>query len=102
VDFQYVGGGCGMKDITYFLGSCLNEDECEAREEELLSYYFQRLGEALPWDQEAMQALETEWRELYPVAWTDFFRFLQGWSPGHWKLNSYSRRLANQVLQAMP
>ncbi len=102
VDFQYVGGGCGMKDVTYFLGSCLNEDECEAREEELLAYYFQRLGEALQWDQESMQALETEWRELYPVAWTDFFRFLQGWSPGHWKLNSYSRRLANQVLKAMP
>jgi hypothetical protein len=102
VDFQYVGGGCGMKDVTYFLGSCLNENACEAREEELLTYYFQRLREALQWDQASMQALETEWRELYPVAWTDFFRFLQGWSPGHWKLNSYSRRLANQVLKAMP
>ena len=24
VDFQYVGGGCGMKDVAYFLGSCLS------------------------------------------------------------------------------
>ena len=28
VDFQYVGGGCGMKDVAYFLGSCLTEEEC--------------------------------------------------------------------------
>ena len=101
IDFQYVGGGCGMKDVAYFLGSCLNEDECEAREEELLAFYFQRLNEALQWDHASMQSLEAEWRELYPLAWTDFFRFLEGWSPGHWKINSYSQRLAKRVLQAM-
>ncbi len=28
VDFQYVGGGCGMKDVAYFIGSCLAEEEC--------------------------------------------------------------------------
>ena len=28
VDFQYVGGGCGMKDVAYFLGSCLSGSEC--------------------------------------------------------------------------
>ncbi|MDH3982074.1 MAG: ecdysteroid 22-kinase family protein, partial [Kiritimatiellaceae bacterium] len=32
VDFQYVGGGCGMKDVAYFLGSCLAETECERQE----------------------------------------------------------------------
>jgi hypothetical protein len=99
IDFQYVGGGCGMKDVAYFLGSCLNEDECEQRENDLLAYYFRELDQALSWSREPMRALEAEWRELYPLAWTDFFRFLQGWSPGHWKINSYSQRLANQVLQ---
>ena len=46
-------------------------------------------------------ALEQDWRELYPVAWTDFYRFLQGWSPGHWKLHRYSERLAREVLGSL-
>ncbi|QHI68904.1 phosphotransferase [Tichowtungia aerotolerans] len=101
VDFQYVGGGCGMKDVAYFLGSCLNEDECEEREDELLDYYFGTLEKCMGGGSASFQALETEWRALYPVAWTDFFRFLQGWSPGHWKINSYSMRLARQVLKEL-
>ena len=31
VDFQ-VGGGCGMKDVAYFIDSCLYDEECEALE----------------------------------------------------------------------
>ena len=100
VDFQYVGGGCGIKDLAYFLGSCLDEDECERREEELLDCYFGYLGNSIralgaPTDTAALIA---EWRELYPIAWTDFHRFLKGWSPGHWKLNTYSERMAAKVL----
>ncbi|WP_372847347.1 phosphotransferase family protein [Pontiella sp.] len=100
VDFQYVGGGCGMKDVAYFLGSCLSEGECERQESALLDCYFAELEAALSARNRALdfKALEADWRALYPVAWTDFFRFLQGWSPGHWKIHRYSRRLANQVL----
>ena len=29
VDFQYVGKGCGMKDVAYFISSCFNEEDCE-------------------------------------------------------------------------
>ena len=43
-------------------------------------------------------ALEADWRALYPFAWADFFRFLQGWSPGHWKLHRYSTRLTDEVI----
>lgn len=103
VDFQYVGGGCGMKDVAYFIGSCLDEDGCEKHEAALLDCYFSALGKAL----EALQpgldavAVESEWRELFPLAWTDFHRFLKGWSPGHWKINSYSERVAREVLAGM-
>lgn len=100
VDFQYVGGGCGMKDVAYFIGSCLDEDACEAREAELLDHYFATLRTALAAKQPAIDAdaIEMEWRTLFPVAWTDFHRFLKGWSPGHWKINSYSERVAREVL----
>lgn len=100
VDFQYVGGGCGMKDVAYFIGSCLSEAECERREAELLDYYFERLRSALIEEKPEVDAgaVEREWRRLYPVAWTDFHRFLKGWSPGHWKINDYSERLARTVI----
>lgn len=100
VDFQYVGGGCGIKDVAYFIGSCLDEDECEYREAQLLDVYFQALGQALHSKKAGInfKAVEEDWRALYPVAWTDFYRFLKGWSPGHWKINAYSERLADEVL----
>ena len=103
VDFQYVGGGCGMKDVAYFISSCFNEDECERRESTLLDRYFELLHAALGRSDQAIdsRALEANWRELYPVAWTDFFRFLQGWSPGHWKAHRYSQRLASEVLNSL-
>jgi len=100
VDFQYVGGGCGMKDVAYFIGSCLYEDQCEQHEAALLDTYFSALSEALVSRGRAVDptAIEQEWRALYPVAWTDFHRFMKGWSPGHWKIHGYSERLARQVL----
>jgi thiamine kinase-like enzyme len=100
VDFQYVGGGCGMKDVAYFIGSCLDEHECERLEQILLDAYFDALQKALANQRPTVdaKAVEAIWRPLYAVAWTDFYRFLEGWSPGHWKIHSYSERLANEVV----
>lgn len=100
VDFQYVGGGCGMKDVAYFIGSCLNEDQCQQQETALLDYYFFILKQALAIHHKTIDsdAVEQDWRSLYPVAWTDFHRFIKGWSPGHWKINSYSERIARDVV----
>ena len=103
VDFQYVGGGCGMKDVAYFISSCLDEDESERQAPGLLDRYFSFLSGALERSGNAIDfaALEADWRALYPLAWTDLYRFLQGWSPGHWKLHRYSERLANEVLDSL-
>ncbi|GAA4966722.1 oxidoreductase family protein [Algibacter aquimarinus] len=98
VDFQYVGGGCGMKDVAYFIGSCLNESDCERLESKILDTYFTHLHKALG---KTNEALENEWRALYRVTWADFHRFLKGWSPGHWKINSYSERITAEVIKKL-
>ncbi|HKK80350.1 MAG TPA: phosphotransferase [Phaeodactylibacter sp.] len=96
VDFQYVGGGCGMKDVAYFVGSCLDEKDCERLEAQILDTYFACLQSELG---QSNEALEREWRPLYRVAWADFHRFLKGWSPGHWKINGYSERVTAEVIK---
>ena len=103
LDFQYVGGGCGMKDVAYFLGSCLDEEIIATKEEELLNMYFDSLTAALIGRQSAVDpvAVIAEWRELYPYAWADFHRFLKGWCPSHWKLNGYSERMTAGVLKGL-
>ena len=95
LDFQYVGGGCGMKDVAYFVGSCLSDTECERLESDILDQYFRFFHKEFDLPN---MALEAEWRSLYRVAWADFHRFLKGWSPGHWKINSYSERVTQEVI----
>ncbi len=77
VDFQYVGGGCGMKDVVYLV-SCIEEE----RAQPAIERYFDHLRDALAGHPEA-RAIEDEWRRLTPLAWADLERFLSGWSPGH-------------------
>lgn len=101
VDFQYVGAGCGMKDVIYLLSSCLNDSECAEWEGELLEYYFRVLESALYSEGSRLvfNDLETEWRKMYPIAWADFSRFLLGWMPTHKKLNTYSSKMVNHALK---
>lgn len=103
VDFQYTGGGVGVKDLAYFIGSCLYEEECEKFEALLLDHYFSVLkNRIISLDKNIdLKYLEKSWRDLYPVAWTDFHRFLKGWSPGHWKINGYSERITKEVLKKL-
>lgn len=103
VDFQYVGGGVGVKDVAYFLGSCLNEDDCESQQDVLLDFYFRTLRDALirhPNDA-PFASIEEQWRELYRWAWADFTRFMLGWCPGHAKLNRYSQQVTESVLKGL-
>ena len=103
VDFQYVGGGCGMKDVAYFLSSCLDPGELDGLAGPYLDDYFavlrEYLGQRLSRDE--LTELESEWRSLYAFAWADFYRFLAGWSPGHWKIDTYSARMTDEALDAL-
>lgn len=97
VDFQYIGGGCGIKDVAYFLSSVLTDGECESQAEAHLDTYFTQLRHYLPTNIDAA-AVETEWRALYPAAWADFHRFLAGWAPDHWKIHRYTRHMTEVAL----
>lgn len=103
VDFQYVGGGCGMKDVAYFLGSCLDEKNLFLTESELLTFYFSALKNRLKKLRPNISfvELEKEWRLLYPICWSDFSRFLNGWMPNHSKLNGYSKEMIDLTLKRL-
>ncbi|NUO54576.1 MAG: phosphotransferase [Polyangiaceae bacterium] len=75
VDFQYVGGGSGMRDVAYLLHGSASG----AAERRALDFYFEHLRASLaplPFD---AVGVEEEWRELYAAAGSDFDRFLAGW-----------------------
>ena len=92
-----------MKDIAYFIGSCLNEHECDHWESELLDHYFNTLSEDVKVKNPDIDVnrLISDWRSLYPVAWTDFHRFIKGWITENWNSNSYSERVSRKVLEKL-
>jgi hypothetical protein len=107
VDFQYVGGGVGVKDVAYFLSSCLTDSELERAAQSYVDDYFRELESALqarapfalPID---FSALEAEWRTLYPFACADFYRFLLGWAPSSTGRERYLASVTRAVLDADP
>jgi aminoglycoside phosphotransferase (APT) family kinase protein len=102
VDFQYAGGGCGMKDVAYFLSSCSDEGY-DPHERQHLDRYFALLRAALALraDPVDADALETEWRALYPIACADFYRFLAGWAKEHWRRDGHGQRVIRDVLRTL-
>ena len=102
VDFQYTGAGVGMKDVAYFLSSCVSATACEREIPRHLDTYFAALRAELEGHGQLSSSdiaeLEREWRELFPWAWVDFQRFLLGWAPGHAQGDRYSERLTREVL----
>jgi hypothetical protein len=102
VDFQYVGGGCGMKDVAYFLSGG-SSNAAEALEGRQLDTYFGHLRRALGERDEPVDvdALESEWRALYPIARADYHRFLAGWAKDYWRRDAYAQRLVRDVLRGL-
>ncbi len=101
VDFQYTGGGCGIRDFAYFLDSCFPEETVERIAEPMLKFYFSELKNALVKYEKTIDTskLEKQWWELFPVAWADFYRFLRGWSGGRWNGGKFTQRLIKEVLE---
>ncbi|MEL0630521.1 phosphotransferase [Psychromonas aquatilis] len=103
VDFQYVGGGCGMKDLILFISSAIPPEHCARLQNSLIDYYFACLSEAVVATGKGIDPMKLEqaWRPLYAIAWADFQRFVKGWSPNHWKINDYTENLTAQALSSL-
>ena len=88
---------------SYFLSSCLEPAALSREAPPLLDHYFDALRQhAAPKLSAAQHSeLEAEWRDLYVFAWADFYRFLAGWSPQHWKIDTYSEAMTEQALAAL-
>lgn len=101
VDFQYVGGGVGVQDLAYLLGSALPENELDKHLSYLLDHYFAELARKLMEQGESQafaQSVVEEWQMLFLIAWADFQRFIMGWAPTHHKNTTFSRDLTHQAL----
>ncbi len=111
VDFQHTGLGCGMKDVMCLLDSCLDPFEAAVATPDLLDLYFRVLAAALNERSEAegttsrewadAAAVEHEWRRLFPIAWADYYRFLDGWAPGKYPPEGYAEEMLNQALHSL-
>ena len=89
-----------MKDVALFMSSAVGPSQCAEMEAWVLDTYFNALAKALEHYQPELDVsvVEQEWRPLFAVAWADFQRFVKGWSPEHWKINSYTEALTLRAL----
>lgn len=93
-DFQYVGKGIGVIDVMYFLGSCLDDAALKSVADDYLNRYFDTFTQALKRYQPSVNPAHvvSSWQALWCYAWSDFYRFLAGWSPDHAKINGYMQQ----------
>lgn len=101
VDFQYVGAGCGIKDVAYFFSSVWESDECLAQAADALDVYLEELRRELRARRPELDAdaVAAEWQSLYPAAWADLQRFLLGWAPGYFEGHTYAGRMLRLATQ---
>lgn len=99
-DFQYVGSGIGLQDVMLFMTSVFNGDACAKYESSILNLYFEILHKALSntMSMKECELLEREWRTLWPIVWSDFYRFLNGWKPEHKKITQFMQKKFVEVL----
>ncbi len=103
VDFQWVGGGCGVRDLALLLDRCLEEEGCLVQADRWLDFYFHLLrqelearGRSVPFE-----AVEAEWRRLFPIAWCDHERLWFGWGRGEYRVGPYTERMMELTERAL-
>jgi thiamine kinase-like enzyme len=101
VDFQYVGRGVGVKDVMLFLTSVISFKENESQIDYHLEVYFDALAASLSryHPDIHVEDVEQAWRPLFGLAWADFQRFMKGWCPTHFKVNSFTEAIVDKALR---
>ena len=94
-DFQYVGGGSGMKDVAYVFTSSLAPGIAEEHVDELLEYYHTELTNRLP-PQAAEEYTQDVMRRHFDLAVADFVRFMAGW--GAWGNTRWAEKITRNVV----
>uniref|UniRef100_A0A7S4K565 CHK kinase-like domain-containing protein n=1 Tax=Odontella aurita TaxID=265563 RepID=A0A7S4K565_9STRA len=109
VDYQYVGGGFGMKDVVMLLVSSVDSGTmCHGKRErvlELLRYYREALAENLrsigrvPADRVAAYSFDAAVQH-YELCLMDYVRFMAGW--GFWGENCrYAQDECRRIIEDM-
>ncbi|MCF6434327.1 aminoglycoside phosphotransferase family protein [Pseudoalteromonas sp. MMG022] len=100
-DFQYLGSGLGIQDVMLYFTSVFDNDGLYTHADELLEYYFVKLADNLitKHSMQNSRDIVSCWRELWPVVWSDFHRFLLGWKPDHFKINDYMCEQSQNTLR---
>ncbi|GAB4815396.1 hypothetical protein N2152v2_002442 [Parachlorella kessleri] len=97
-DFQYCGGGFGVKDVVYLLASSVDAAVVQQHEPALLEYYHSELvGRLGPEKGEAYTA--EVMAQHYALALLDYVRFMAGW--GFWGNVSWAKKKARQYLKEL-
>jgi hypothetical protein len=81
VDFQYIGGGCGMKDLAYFVGSCFRDEDAEEIEQVVLDFYFSQVRELVENEDFQISADELESAPPLPSGLGRFSPIYEGLEP---------------------
>lgn len=101
-DFQYTGGGDGMKDVAYLLCSSTQRQVIQQSEGELLRHYHQTLLSHLKLQQGGeLEELEKKYpftlmMERFELALLDYVRWMAGW--GMWGNAEWAKKKAKLTL----
>ena len=97
-DFQYCGGGDGMKDVAYLLVSTVQGKVLDLHENELLRHYHDQLTRRLPQAAAAEYTFEIM-QQRFHLAVCDLSRFMSGW--GWWGNTNWAASRCRQVLKTI-
>ena len=97
-DFQYVGQGDPMRDVSYLLASSVEHHILPKHEDELLTFYYSELLKHVDEERRSGYTYEVM-KEYLLLSLADFVRFQAGW--GWWGNIHWSSQKVREYLQKL-